>query len=137
MMGNVPFFLSAIGSGVLFAIVLAVINTMLMAARDQSRDVGLLKALGFDSSAIFVSILAQSVLLSVLGGAAGAALAHLAGPPIRDMLGMMFSNFDVPASVGLQGVGLALLIGLIAGIAPSIRLARLPCITSLRGEALA
>ena len=54
----------------LLAILLACVNTMLMAGREQTHDVGILKALGFEDGSVFGLLLAQSLLLCLLGGGA-------------------------------------------------------------------
>jgi putative ABC transport system permease protein len=53
MFGNIPLFLGWIGGGVLLAILLACINTMLMAMREQTTDIGIIKSVGFTDGAMF------------------------------------------------------------------------------------
>ena len=134
MIGNVPFFVSSIGGGVLLAILLAVINTMLMAAREQVQDVGILKALGFTNGSVFLTFLLQSLLLSVLGGGLGIALAGSSAGAIASVLGAMFPNYQV--SVGTMALGgtISVAIGILAGLAPGFNLSRLSCVESLRAE---
>lgn len=135
MLGNVPFFVSSIGGAVLLAILLAVVNTMLMAAREQVHDVGILKALGFGSGAIFMSLLLQSLFLSVLGGGLGVFLAWASAGPIADSLGAMFPNYLVSPGTLALGATISVSIGLIAGLAPAFQLSRLSCVESLNVEA--
>ncbi len=135
MLGNVPLFVSSIGGAVLLAILLAVVNTMLMAAREQVRDVGILKALGFGNDTIFVGLLCQSLFLSVLGGGLGVALAWASAGPVATSLGAMFPNYQVSPGTLALGATLSVSIGLFAGLAPAIQLSRLSCVESLRVEA--
>ena len=134
MVGNVPFFVGAIGTGVFLAILLAVVNTMLMSAREQSRDVGILKALGFGSAAVFWILLLQSLFLSVLGGGAGVALAFATSGPIQSALGPMFPNYSISVGTVVLGGAISVLIGVAAGVAPAWRLSRLSTVGSLRTE---
>jgi putative ABC transport system permease protein len=135
MVGNVPLFVSSIGTAVMLAIVLAVLNTMLMAAREQTRDVGVLKALGFSDGSVFGLMLLQSLCLCALGGAAGIALARLTQPGMRRLLGTVFPNYDLTPQTVLLGSLLTLAIGLVAGIAPAWRARRMNAIEALRTTA--
>lgn len=134
MIGNIPFFLSAIGSGVLFAIVMAVVNTMLMASREQTRAVGILKALGFTSTTVFLVFLLQSVTLSLLGGGTGVALALATSDVFRDVLGTSFPNYVVAHDTVVVGLIVTVLVGLIAGLVPALKLAKLNPVNALRAE---
>lgn len=131
MFGNVPFFLAAIGTGVLAAILLACINTMLMAARDQTRDLGILKALGFHDGTLALLLVTQSLVLCGLGGGLGVALALLAQDGIAAGMGAVFPGFAVAPQTALLGLALSLAIGLFAGAVPAWRAARLRCVEAL------
>lgn len=134
MIGNVPFFVSSIGGGVLIAIVLAVINTMLLAGREQTPDVGVLKALGFSDGAVFGTLLAQSLLLCVVGGGLGIGLAVLSSDGIAGFLSTMFPGYRVTQETLVQAGVLTLGIGLVAGIVPAARAGKLTVIQALRRE---
>lgn len=135
MLGSVPTLLASIGGGVLFAIFFAVLNTMLMAARERTRDVGILKALGFRDGTIGGLFLAEGVALCVLGGGLGALLARAADRPLWSVMSTMIPGFHIDDAVILQGLGLALGLGLLAGLAPALRARRLVPVTALRMEA--
>jgi putative ABC transport system permease protein len=132
MLGSVPFFLSAIGGGVLVAILFACVNTMLMAFREQMHDVGILKAIGFTDAAVGRLMLAQSLLLCGIGGLIGILLAKASEPGFVAMIGNMFPGYEVtPQILGLAAV-ITLAVGLIAGIVPFVRARRLACVAALR-----
>jgi putative ABC transport system permease protein len=135
MLGSIPTLLSAIGGGVLFAILLAALNTMLMAARERTRTLGVLKALGFSDRAAFSLLLGESLVLCGLGGLLGLLLFIGLAPGFNQVLSQF--NFP-PLVVGPQTFALALSIalgvGLIAGLAPAIRAARLEAIEALNAE---
>lgn len=119
MFGNVPFFVSAIGGGVFAAILLACINTMLMAAREQRRDIGILKALGFKDGSVATVLLAQSMTLCSLGGLAGIALALVTEDPIGAAMGAFFPGYQIEMDTLITAVVLVLIVGLAAGLAPA------------------
>jgi putative ABC transport system permease protein len=134
MFGNVPFFVSTIGGGVLIAILLAVVNTMLMAGREQTHDIGILKALGFTDGDVVRVLAQQSLLISVVGGALGIGLAKLAEPGIATTVGSMFGGYHVEQSTMLFGAVLAVALGIFAGFAPAWRAARLQTVDALTSK---
>lgn len=134
MFGSVPLFLASIGGGVLIAILLAVINTMLLAGREQTRDVGVLKALGFSDGSVGGALLIQSLILAVLGGSLGILFALASAPAFREMLGTVIPSYTVePATLALAGA-LTLAIGVIAGAVPAWRARGMTVIDALRHE---
>jgi putative ABC transport system permease protein len=132
MVGNVPRLVSFIGAGVFFAILLACVNTMLMAAREQTRDVGILKSLGFTDATLFRYYIVQSLVLCGAGGGLGILFALASKPAISAFLGRYFPGYEVkPATVALA-VGVTLLVGLLAGIVPARNAGRLDPVHALR-----
>lgn len=134
MLGSVPTLLASVGGGVLFAIFFAVLNTMLMAARERTRDLGILKALGFANGTIGMLLLGESLLLCSLGGLLGAALAQLADRPLWSVMSTMIPGFSISGAVVMQGIALAALLGLVAGTVPALRARRLQPVAALRLE---
>lgn len=132
MVGNIPLFVSTIGGGVLAAIVLAVLNTLLLAGREQTRDVGVLKALGFSDGTVFGVMVSQGVLLTALGGGLGIALALGTEGPVAGILGRTFPGYTITAPTVLQAALLSLAIGALAGAIPAFRARRLLAVEALR-----
>lgn len=131
MVGNIPFFVTTIGMGVLAAIVLAVLNTMLLAGREQTHTIGVLKALGFSDGVVFGVMLAQGVLLTAIGGALGIALALGTSPMMQDFLGTMFPGYEVTDRILGLAAALSLSIGLLAGVIPAWRARQMNAIDAL------
>ncbi|MSR47183.1 MAG: ABC transporter permease [Planctomycetes bacterium] len=132
MYGNLPFFVSAIGGGVLVAIVLACINTMLMAFREQLHDAGILKAVGFTDGSVATLMLAQSLVLCGIGGFAGIGLAKLTEPVMQLMLTRFGVPYEVPAETVALASALTISIGLVAGVVPAWRARQLRVVEALR-----
>lgn len=134
MMGNVPLFVKSIGGGVLLAVLLACVNAMLLTARQQVHDIGIMKALGFSDLAMGLTLMFQSILIALIGGAAGLGLAVLilgnGGGPIQQMI----PAFALRTPTLVLGLGLAAAVGLIAGIVPAIRASGLQPTAALRAE---
>jgi putative ABC transport system permease protein len=133
MFGNIPLFVGWIGTGVLLAILLACVNTMLMTMREQSVDVGIMKSLGFTDASMSVLLLAQAMFLCVTGGAVGLAVAWASQQPIADWLGAMFPGFVIQPSTFALAVVVTILIGGVAGFVPAWNAGRLRCVQALRG----
>jgi putative ABC transport system permease protein len=134
MMGNLPLFLGTIGGAVAFAVFFSVINTMIMSARQRTHEVGILKALGFRDAALGRLMLGESLVLALLGGGAGVALALASQELVRRKMGAYFPTYSVSLETGLVGLLISLAIGLVAGITPALVAARLRPTDALRSE---
>lgn len=134
MMGNIPLLLGWIGGAVLFAIFFSVLNTTQMAARERSRDVGILKALGFRDSLAGRLLVVESMLLVGAGGLLGILLGLMTAPGLRRLFGTMIPNYHVQSSTIGVALGVALAMGLVGGAVPALRLRRLQPVQVFREE---
>ena len=132
MFGNIPFFVTSIGGGVLAAILLAVLNTMLMAGREQTADIGILKALGFTDASVFGVLLGQSILICGVGGLAGMGLAKLSEPSMIATMGTFFPGYRITPEILQEALLVTILLGLAAGFAPARRAAGLNVAQAMR-----
>jgi len=114
------------------------LNTMYSAVSARTREIATLRALGFGASPVILSILIESVVLGTMGGVLGAGAAYLAfdGFQAATINWQTFSQvvfaFSVTPALLTQAIVWAVLIGLIGGIFPAIRAARLPIAAALR-----
>jgi putative ABC transport system permease protein len=114
------------------------LNTMYSAVAGRTREISTLRALGFGTGPVVMSVLVESVMLSLLGGALGALVAYLLfdGYKASTMNFQTFSQvsfaFSVTPRLLVNAIGFATLIGLVGGIFPAIRAARLPIASGLR-----
>jgi putative ABC transport system permease protein len=134
MIGGLPRLLGFIGFGVFVAILFAVVNTMLMSSREQTHDVGVLKALGFSDGAVARLMLAQGLALCALGAIAGVIATKVLEPGIRSGLASMFPGFRVETGTLVQALFVALAIGLFGGIVPALVARRLSPVEALRAS---
>jgi putative ABC transport system permease protein len=122
------------GVGAVFGAVI----TMYTAVASRTREIATLRALGFGSIPVVLSVLAEAALLAVAGGVIGGAIAWAAfnGYETATMNFQSFSQiafkFAVTPKLLLTALGYALLMGLMGGLLPAIRAARLPVVTALR-----
>jgi putative ABC transport system permease protein len=125
-------FLMAIGA------VFGALNTMYSAVATRTREIATLRALGFGRTAIILGLMIESLALALLGGAVGGGLAYVAFNNFHaaTMNWQSFSQvtfaFAVTPQLLVQGVIWATLIGLVGGLLPAIRAARLPIANALR-----
>lgn len=122
------------GIGAVFGAIL----TMYTAVSTRAREIATLRALGFNSTSVVVSVLAESLALAAIGGAIGGALAYVAfnGYQTSTLNLSTFSQvaFAFQVTPQLLGMGLfyALAMGLVGGLFPALRAARLPISSALR-----
>ncbi len=135
MMGNIPLLLRSIGGAVLFAIFFAVLNTMLMAGRERTRDLGIMKALGFGNGQLGLLLVAEALALVLCGSGLGALLALALGSVMAPFVSAFAPGFAVDAAVLGQGLGLTCVLGLVSGAAPALRAIRLVPVNALREDA--
>ncbi|MBS1200509.1 MAG: macB 10 [Proteobacteria bacterium] len=124
----------AMGVGAVFA----ALNTMYAAVASRTREIATLRALGFGAAAVVASVLVEALFLGLLGGILGGALAYLTfnGARASTLNFQSFSQitfaFTVTPTLILLGIAYALLLGLIGGLLPGLRAARLPVTQGLR-----
>ena len=135
-------FISVIGYGIALLMALGAmfgaLNTMYSAVSDRSREIATLRALGFAPRSIVVSVMIEAFVLALIGGLLGALLAYLFfnGLTVSTLNFASFTQvvfaFAVTPDLLIQGIVLALIIGLVGGLAPAVRAARMPIVTALR-----
>ncbi|MEO6237566.1 MAG: ABC transporter permease [Vicinamibacterales bacterium] len=118
--------------------VFGAVNTMYTAVASRTREIATLRALGFSSFPVVFSVLSEAVFLSVIGGLIGGIVAWLAfdGYQTSTMNFQSFSQVAFAFAVTPRLLGLALaysvIMGLVGGMLPAVRAARLPVVTALR-----
>jgi putative ABC transport system permease protein len=104
----------------------------------RSREIATLRALGFGRGAVVVSVMLESLVLALMGGVLGAAVAYFGfnGLHTSTVNWQSFSQvafaFDVTPQLLIQGIVWAAIIGLVGGLLPALRAARLPIAAALR-----
>ncbi len=131
-LGLLTLFLSAIAGISLLVGGIGVMNIMLVSVTERTREIGLRKAVGAQASTILTQFLLESILLSLLGGAIGIALGGLV-LVIGGRLAPQLPIALTPISTVLA-TGISTLIGVLSGMYPARRAAKMPPIQALRFE---
>lgn len=129
--GDIGTMMIAILSAVLFTILLIVGNTMAQTVRERTSELAVLKTLGFTNAAVLSLVLIESLWIAVLGGGLGLLLAWVIvqqGDPTNGLL----PAFVLPTRDLLTGIGVMVLVGLLAGALPAIQAMRLRITDALR-----
>jgi putative ABC transport system permease protein len=131
---DIGLIVGAIMGAVFFTLVLLTGNTMAQAVRERIPELAVLKTIGFSSQSVLSLVLAEAVLLLVLGGAIGMALAGVVVDIVRVNLGNTVPLAPLDAEIWLLGLGLMVVIGLIVGALPALRGMRLRIVDALSGR---
>jgi putative ABC transport system permease protein len=112
-------------------------NTIAMGVRERTNEYGVLRAIGFLPSHIARFILAEGLVIGLLGGAIGVVLGYPLvnsgmGRIIEENMGQFFPQFRVQPQMAAFAFGLATLLGLVAAILPARQAAKLQVVEALR-----
>jgi putative ABC transport system permease protein len=131
MLGNIGKIVTGIVTAVLFSMLLVIANTMAQSIRERTSELAVLKALGFSRRGVGFMVLAESLLVTALGGVLGLVLGAGMAGGIGSKLPFVQDFHTPPPTLGL-GILLMLALGLLAGLLPAIQAMRLQVATALR-----
>ncbi|GAB2509600.1 ABC transporter permease [Pseudoxanthomonas sangjuensis] len=131
---DIGLIVGSIMGAVFFTLLLLTGNTMAQAVRERIPELAVLKTIGFRDGSVLGLVLAESVLLVLIGGVLGLGLAALLGPILTLGSGGVINMPPVGASSWLLGLSLMVGIGLLVGALPAIRAMRLNIVDALAGR---
>jgi len=128
-------FIIAIVMGV--GAIFAALNTMYSAIASRSAEIATLKALGFSPASVVASFVAESIVIALAGGVVGSLAAlpfngFTTGTINWSSFSYLAFSFRVTPQIVASGLVFSLLMGIIGGLPPALRAARLPIIVALR-----
>lgn len=132
MWGNVGLLMNTIGMAVVFAILLVTANAMMMSARERTRELAVLKTIGFTDRRLFGLVMLEAGLITVTGAVLGLGAAKLLYKATNFNAAGFLPGFDVTWGTLAVGGVIALVLMLASGIVPALRAARLPVVQALR-----
>jgi putative ABC transport system permease protein len=130
-MGNIQLLIMSVGSVVFFTLLLVTGNTMAIAVRERTRELAVLKAVGFSDRFVLALVIVETMIVAAVGGGVGLGLAKLftlRGDPTGGLLPFFYL---APDDIAI-GLGLALAVGLAAGVLPALSASRLRVVDALR-----
>jgi putative ABC transport system permease protein len=131
MLGNVKAFILSICGAVVFAILLVSANTMAMSIRERTREVAVLKTLGFTRRTVLSLFVSEAVVLALVGGIIGSMLAFVIGMGAAKVGGFIGALKVDPATMTVALV-VAALMGFVSAVIPSYNASRLGIVEGLR-----
>lgn len=116
---------------------IGIINTMTITVMERTREIGVMKALGADNRSVLMVFLAEAALTGLAGGLIGVVLGFLLGQVVSTVIAFQYDIAIRPVpsvELGLVGIAFAVLAGVLAGLYPSRRAAKLEPVEALRYE---
>jgi ABC-type transport system, involved in lipoprotein release, permease component len=133
-MADIGLIVGSIMGAVFFTLLLLTGNTMAQAVRERTSELAVLKTIGFSDGAVLGMVLAESVLLVLLGGVLGLGLAAVLSPVVSAGSGGVITLPPIGWRSWLLGLGLMAGIGLLVGALPALRAMRLNIVEALAGR---
>src|SRR5436309_51941 len=131
MLGNVKAFILSICGAVVFAILLVSANTMAMSIRERTREVALLKTLGFTRRTVLGLFVSEAVVLALVGGILGSLVAYILGIG-ASKIGGFIGALKVTVPTMLVAWTAAAIVGFVSAIIPAYNASRLKIVEGLR-----
>lgn len=126
---TLQYFLVGIGGISLVVGAVGIMNIMIVTVTERTKEIGTLKALGYSAKDVLMMFVVESIIISILGGLVGTVAGLLLAYLLTLLLGM---PMGLPVSSILAGVGLSILVGVLAGAQPSYRAAKMNPVDALR-----
>jgi putative ABC transport system permease protein len=133
MLGNLNVLLGSVALAVVITTLFVAGNTMAMSVRERTTEIAVMRTLGFPARTIFSLVVGEGLVVAVIGGAVGAALARLiVNGESLGITGGFIPAFGVNNGNLVVGLGLSVLIGLLAALIPASMASRLKIVDALR-----
>ncbi|AKB46809.1 Cell division protein FtsX [Methanosarcina sp. Kolksee] len=136
MMSSMTLFLGAIAAVSLLVGAVGIANTMFTSVLEKTKEIGTMKAIGAKNRDILMIFLFNSAMVGLVGGILGVVLGSFVSSGLQMMMGgdMTGGGSGVSFSLMLEGLTLAVLIGVISGVVPAYRASKLKPVDALRYE---
>ena len=130
--GNIQTLILSIGTVVFFTLILVTGNTMAIAVRERTSELAVFKAIGYSDRFVLFFVLAEAVLISVIGALIGVGLALLLIPALGKALSGLLPSIVLAPSMLVFGFAIAVFTGLLSGLLPGIGAMQLRVVNALR-----
>ena len=131
--GNIGMIITSVVAAAFFTLLMIVGNSMVLAIRERTREIAVLKTLGFSAKHVFRLVLSESLFLSAVGGALGLLLAQVFVTGLSSVpnIASMLPNLALDQSIVIQAVVYMVALGLVTGIIPAFRAMQLNIVEAL------
>jgi len=133
-LANIGLIVTGIMAAVFFTLILLTGNTMAQAVRERIPEIAVLKTIGFTNRSVLSLVLAEAVLLVVIGGVIGMLLAMMVVGGLKAALGQTLPMADVGGSIWGSAIVLMIVIGFVVGVLPALRGMHLKIVDALTGR---
>jgi putative ABC transport system permease protein len=130
-LGNIALIVGLVVGAAFVTILMIVGNTMVMTVRERTREIGVLKTLGFSGGRILRLVLGESILLALLGGLPGLGIAFVLIANMKDSLMSFVPTLSLAPDIAAAAVGLMVVLGILTGLVPALGAMRLKIVTAL------
>ena len=131
-LGNIKLFLLSIACAIMFSMLMVTANTVAMSVRERTREIGVLKTLGFQPGSVLGIVLGEALLISLAGGAAGVLLTIFVTKAMSEVNVGFFTGFQLPAWGVLVCFATAILLSVGSSVIPATIAARANIVDALR-----
>ena len=132
MFGNLNLLLGSIALAVVITTLFVAANTMAMSVRERTTEIAVMRTLGFPSATIFLLVAGEGLLMAVVGGILGVAVARTIVNPKFLNAGGFIPEIGVNNTNVLMALALSVIIGVLAGLIPATMASRLKIVDALR-----
>jgi putative ABC transport system permease protein len=130
-LGNIALIVTLVVGAAFVTILMIVGNTMALSIRERTRQIGVLKTLGFSDGRVLRLVLGEAVLLALLGGLPGLGLAFLVTQLVKESPSNFVPRIGITPGIVITAIVLMLALGLITGLIPALNAMRLRIATAL------
>ncbi len=133
MLGNINVLLGSVALAVVLSTLFVAGNTMAMSVRERTTEIAVMRTLGFPAATVFLLVVGEGILVALVGGAAGALLARVTiNGEFLGLAGGFIPAFSVNNWNVVTGLGLSVLIGVLAAVIPATMASQLKIVDALR-----
>jgi len=130
--GNIQTLILSIGTVVFFTLILVTGNTMAISVRERTGELAVFKAIGYSDIFILFFVLAEALLIAIIGAAIGVGLSLMLIPALGKALSGLLPSIVLSPGMLVFGVGIAVFTGLLSGLLPGIGAMQLRVVNALR-----
>jgi len=130
--GNIKFLIITIGTVVFLTLLLVTGNTMAISVRERTPELAVFKAIGYSDRTVLFFVLAESLIIALIGGTIGLLLSMVAVPALAKGLNGLLPPLVLAPSTLVLGLMLAILVGLVSGMLPGLTAMHMRVVNALR-----